>query len=97
MIGPVDPDYDWLSGFANYCTTDERKREYAEKAKALMLATKEGDELTRSGQFTVKVFSVGMYDGWPYWKPVPAVGYVGPLGIVEYAFFNELSAPWRPA
>jgi len=36
------------------------------------------------------VVHVGMYDGWPFWKPTPAVGYIGPLGSVERAFFFSL-------
>lgn len=27
-----------------------------------------------------KVIDTGMYDGWPYWKPVPAILVSGPLG-----------------
>lgn len=30
-----------------------------------------------------------MYDGWPYWEPRPAFSYVGPLGTVEWAFFDS--------
>lgn len=30
------------------------------------------------------------YDGWPFWKPTPAIGYVGPLGGIEIAFYYEL-------
>lgn len=37
------------------------------------------------------VVNVGMYDGWPFWEPTPAIGYVGPLGSVEVAFFYDLS------
>jgi hypothetical protein len=95
MVGPVDPDYDWLSGFASYCCSDERKAAMAAEAKDLMLSLKPGDEVVRSGQFSKRVVEVGMYDGWPYWRPVPAVSYVGPLGSIEYAFFNDLSRPWR--
>jgi hypothetical protein len=95
MCGPVDPDYDWLSGFANYGATDQRKREMADRAKTLMLSLKSGDRVTSSGQFDRVVVEAGMYDGWPYWKPVPAISYIGPLGGIEYDFFNNLSAPWR--
>jgi hypothetical protein len=30
-----------------------------------------------------------MYDGWPYWKPLPAVLFTGPLGRSEWAHFNS--------
>lgn len=45
------------------------------------------------GGFTYDAFpvvSVCMYDGWPYWRPTPAISYVGPLKIVEWAFFNDI-------
>ena len=36
-----------------------------------------------------EIIEICMYDGWPYWKPTPAVGYIGPLGGLEWAFFNS--------
>lgn len=36
------------------------------------------------------VLDVGMYDGWPYWKPVPSVYSRGPLGG-EWHCFSMLS------
>jgi hypothetical protein len=35
-----------------------------------------------------EIIAVCMYDGWPYWKPMPAVCYVGPLNSAEWQFFN---------
>lgn len=35
------------------------------------------------------ILSVCMYDGWPYWKPMPAVHFVGPMGSGEWNFFNS--------
>ena len=34
------------------------------------------------------IIAMCMYDGWPYWKPTPAVRFVGPIGC-EWAFFNS--------
>src|SRR5689334_16365310 len=50
-----------------------------------------------SGFTSFRVVEVGMYDGWPFWKPTPAIGYVGPLGGVEVAFFYSLhdEVLWR--
>lgn len=36
-----------------------------------------------------EILSICMYDGWPYWKPMPTVCYVGPLGHAEWAQFNS--------
>jgi len=34
------------------------------------------------------IISICMYDGWPYWKPTPAVRFYGPIGP-EWNFFNS--------
>jgi len=34
-------------------------------------------------------YSVGMYDGWPFWKPTPALLCSGTLGP-EWHFFYDL-------
>jgi hypothetical protein len=45
------------------------------------------------GQFlfnNVEIYALAMYDGWPYWKPTPAIQFAGPLGP-EWTFFNSYS------
>lgn len=37
-----------------------------------------------------KIVYVGMYDGWPFWEPTPAIGYIGALGTIEVAFYYNL-------
>jgi len=44
-----------------------------------------------SGHARSQVVGVGMYDGWPFWEPTPAISYVGPLGAIEVAFYYELA------
>jgi hypothetical protein len=34
----------------------------------------------REGEYWHDLIAVGMYDGWPYWKPVPAILISGPIG-----------------
>lgn len=36
-----------------------------------------------------EIVSICMYDGWPYWKPTPAVCYIGPMNSPEWAHFNS--------
>lgn len=36
------------------------------------------------------IYAIGMYDGWPYWKPTPAMLVAGPIGS-EWKFFNSYS------
>ena len=40
-------------------------------------------------KYNRQILRICMYDGWPYWKPMPAIQYIGPLGSAEWAFFNS--------
>lgn len=47
-------------------------------------------ELLLNGMFTPRdVFKLCMYDGWPYWKPTPAIYRASPLGGCEWTHFNS--------
>lgn len=35
-----------------------------------------------------RIVEIGMYDGWPYWRPTPAILRAGPLGL-EWDHFNS--------
>ena len=35
------------------------------------------------------IVQICMYDGWPYWKPMPAVMFIGPLRSGEWDFFGS--------
>jgi hypothetical protein len=35
------------------------------------------------------ILKLCMWDGWPYWKPTPAICYTGPLKTPEWAHFNS--------
>lgn len=47
------------------------------------------------GEWGKRILMICMYDGWPYWKPTPAIFYEGPLGG-EWAFFNSYGASINP-
>lgn len=50
----------------------------------------DGFLLCENGSFTARaIFKICMYDGWPYWKPTPAIYHSSPLGGGEWAFFNS--------
>lgn len=36
-----------------------------------------------------EVYAMGMYDGWPYWKPTPAFLVSSPVGGSEWTHFNS--------
>jgi len=48
------------------------------------------DDFTFS-EYGRTILSICMYDGWPYWKPRPAVCFIGPLKSAEWAFFDSYS------
>lgn len=35
------------------------------------------------------ILAICMYDGWPYWRPTPAIQFIGPLNSAEWTFFNS--------
>ena len=53
-------------------------------------AEKEPDKylLENGGWLHRRIYQICMYDGWPYWKPTPAICFEGPLGP-EWAFFDS--------
>ena len=47
-------------------------------------------EILLNGMMTPRrVFCLCMYDGWPYWRPMPAILREGPLGAAEWLHFNS--------
>ena len=43
-----------------------------------------------------RVLDVGMYDGWPYWRPVPSVRIAGTLGPEWHSFTSITEARRLP-
>lgn len=90
MVGPVDPNYDWAQHGVYPCDTPEQRAARIAGWRELMLSLKPGDTVwAHHCQRTV--IEVGMYDGWPWWKPVPHISYIGPLGVLEHEVFYNLS------
>lgn len=95
-VGDVDWLYDFRNHFNNLCTSDERRDEACEQAKDRLRkmeeAVKSGAEIraTTDGGWPRcglnRVIDVGMYDGWPYWRPVPSVQTMGTLGTEWHSF-----------
>lgn len=47
-------------------------------------------QLLENQAFTPRdIITIRMYDGWPYWKPTPALLVKSPLGGSEWRFFNS--------
>lgn len=92
-LGPIDWSYNFRQHFDNYCTSDENRDRYCAKAVEMLRQIAEPGEwqawVNHSSWFVDVVF-VGMYDGWPYWKPVPSFAVASPLGGVEWHPFSWL-------
>ena len=104
-VGDVDWSYDFRSHFDCLCTSDDGRDAACEKAKdklrELETAFKNGRPMraTTYGGWPRcglhQVIDVGMYDGWPYWKPVPSVMVSGTLGPEwhSFSFITDIEAP----
>ena len=46
-------------------------------------------ELFVFSEYKRAILKICMYDGWPYWRPTPAICFVGPLNSPEWSFFNS--------
>lgn len=87
-IGEHLGDIDWSYDFLGHASLNP---DYAIRAKEMLKAIESGLKVGESWQATTDggwpkfgwhpVVLVGMYDGWPYWKPTPSVLMVGPLGV----------------
>jgi hypothetical protein len=92
FLGPVDWAYDFTQhdwGQGKGGVNPELSAEGAKVIRA-MAAEPDGWSFSPCGFSWCRVVHIGMYDGWPFWRPTPAIGYIGPLGSVEWAFFYRL-------
>ena len=91
LLGPIDWSYDFFQHFGGYCCSEEVKHEICDR-RLEVLRKVEADPTywtVNTGGFWHPLLSVGMYDGWPFWKPTPALLIMGPMGT-EWQFFYDL-------
>jgi hypothetical protein len=92
-MGPVDWSYDFTQHFKT-CGVRDLDAYIAEKVEWLRKLEQHPDkyEATTDGGSPkfgwFRVLRVGMYDGWPHWRPVPAVLTAGPLGPEWHHFYS---------
>jgi hypothetical protein len=91
LVGPVPEDYDFLKHFQSYCCGDACKQAMCNKCVSILRSIAEDPTSweVEVGGYWKQLYAVGMYDGWPYWKPTPAVRTSGVLGP-EWHFFYDL-------
>ena len=94
-VGRIDWSYNFWSHFSCYCSNDEVKRGIMERQIANLFECERrflrGERLqVRNGDYWHDVLDVGMYDGWPYWKPVPSVCESTAIGGFEWHQFPRV-------
>lgn len=95
LLGPIDWSYNFLSHFDGYCGKD--KDQYCKDHVDNLRQLADGGEweATTDGGWPRcgwgKVVAVGMYDGWPYWRPVPSVAIYGTFGV-EWSPFSSVTS-----
>ena len=95
-VGDVDWNYDFRQHFNNHCVSDTRRDAICAESVAMLRmiadAVANGRKVlaTTDGGWPKfgfnEVIDIGMYDGWPFWKPVPSVLTRGPLGPEWHSF-----------
>jgi hypothetical protein len=95
-MGPIDWNYQFRPHFDNMGTSEAGKDAACELAKRRLKIIEEmflGMEDIRATNYggsprcgIYKVIDVGMYDGWPWWRPVPSVLVHTYLGSEWYTF-----------
>lgn len=77
LLGPIDWTFNFRGAFDNQCTSDANRDAACERAKARLKEVEDGMAAGKRYRVLVSewwhtVYSVGMYDGWPFWKPYPS-------------------------
>lgn len=94
LLGPVDWSYDFASHFQGDQRAEERCLKQLDRLRRLADAPDDWEATTDGGWPRVgwgDVLAVGMYDGWPYWRPVPSVCLRSPLGGGEWHSFTSIT------
>ena len=95
LLGPVDWEYNFRQHFDSMGTRNESVKDEYCKGRVDLLRRVESEidsglqVWLSHGSTWRDVLSVGMYDGWPFWKPTPALLCSSVLGA-EWQFFYDL-------
>lgn len=95
-MGAIDYSYDFRLRYENYCISPENRQQ---RCDADVSRLHEVENRFKTGEllqvcvrdYWHNLIDVGMYDGWPYWSPTPAVFTSGVLGG-EWHFWYDISA-----
>jgi len=92
-MGPIDWSYDFRSHFNNHCLSDEGRdeecRKHVERLREIVAGIERGEYwVAECYGVQNPIIDVGMYDGWPYWKPTPSIALRSWLGVEWHPFHS---------
>lgn len=98
-IGERLGDIDWSYDFRSHCwgtNIGGTNPEFVERAIELLRQVEEAFKAGKSVKVRYyeifePVIGVGMYDGWPYWRPVPSVCSCTWLGASWHCFTSLMA------
>lgn len=93
LLGPVDWDYDFVSHDWDHEGSSSPDCIKERVSMLRQIETGKHEATTDGGCPRVgwgEVITTGMYDGWPFWKPVPSVLINGTLGA-EWHWFGSIT------
>lgn len=91
LLGPIDFGHDFISYFNNEsCPQQENERRCNRCVDSLRQISNGSPSQwqVRCGEYWHDLVAVGMYDGWPWWKPVPHVLIGSTLGSEWEPFYK---------
>lgn len=84
---PLDENFDYM-GEKVYPNNPEIRKE---KWELFLKCAKnpKGYKISTDYMFAPKeIIDIGMYDGWPHWKPYPSFSIVEALGVETYSWYQ---------
>jgi hypothetical protein len=93
LLGPIDWTYDfsqhdWGPNRGGINPEVSRKLDWLKELEA----SPQSYQATTDGGWPKvgwkRVIQVGMYDGWPFWKPTPSVQIAGALGCEWHPWYS---------
>lgn len=101
LLGPVDYHFPFIKHFGNHCCSDLDKKRLCARSISLIRdienAKKEGTTVyAETYGYFHEVLAVGMYDGWPFWEPTPAILVKGAIGNGWQFYYNIQSMKIEP-
>lgn len=90
-LGPVDWSYDfWSHDWDNGGCVNPVCVEDGIRALVRLVKQPETKFNRCNDGISQEILCVGMYDGWPYWRPVPSVCVMTPFGAEWHSFAGLL-------